>query len=137
MNPTETGRTGLRTGGELSPKQEAVAVSLAAGMTLQAAAAKHKAGLTTVKTWLYTLPAFGRRVSDLRGEMTAAALGRLIDGMASAADTLGYLARQGKSETVRLMAARAVIEMGTRMREAAQLEERVAALENGQRGAAR
>lgn len=137
MNPTESGRTGPRTGGELSPKQEAVAVSLAAGMTIQAAAAKHKAGLTTVKTWLSTLPAFPRRVSELRGEMTTQALGRLIDGMTSAADTLGFLARKGKSETVRLMAARAVIELGTKMREAAQLEERVAALENGQRGTTR
>jgi hypothetical protein len=32
--------------------------------------------------------------------MTARALGRLVDSMASAADTLGYLSRKGKSEMV-------------------------------------
>ena len=34
-------------------------------------------------------------------------------------------------ETVRLGAARAVIEMGTRLREAVELEERIASLESG------
>ena len=79
------------------------------------------------------MPAFGRRVAELRAEMTARALGRLADGMAGAAETLGYLSRKGKSETVRLGAARAILELGNKLREAVELESRIAALETGQR----
>jgi hypothetical protein len=43
-----------------------------------------------------------RRVTELRGEMTGRALGRLVDAMASAAEALSYLSRKGKSGMVRL-----------------------------------
>lgn len=119
------------TGPDLPPKQEAAALALARGQSLKEAAKASGAGERTIKTWTATVPAFGRRVSELRGELTAQALGRLVDGMTSAADTLGFLARKGKSETVRLMAARAVLELGTKLREAVELEQRIAALENG------
>ena len=124
----EIGLNGLEYG-VLSPKQEAAAFALAAGATLDEAASKSGAGLTTIKTWGTTIPAFSHRVSELRGEMTARALGRLVDSMASAADTLGFLSRKGKSEMVRLSAARAVIELGVKLRETVDLEERIAALE--------
>ncbi|HJZ59658.1 MAG TPA: hypothetical protein VKE74_32235 [Gemmataceae bacterium] len=84
----ETGLNGLTCGG-LTPKQEAAAFALAAGATLDEAASQSGAGLTTIKTWGATIPAFSRRVTELRGEMTARALGRLVDSMASAAETLG------------------------------------------------
>jgi hypothetical protein len=84
----------------------------------------------TIKTWLAAVPAFKDRIDELRGEMTARALGRLIVNMTSAADTLGYLSRMGKSEMVRLGSARAVLELGTRMRETIELEERIRALES-------
>ncbi len=128
---TETGLNGLGQTG-LSPKQEAAAFALAAGATLDEAAQKSGAGLTTIKTWGTTIPAFSRRVSELRGEMTARALGRLVDSMASAAETLGFLSRKGKSEMVRLSAARAVIELGVKLRETVELEQRIAALEGAQ-----
>ncbi len=113
----------------LSPRQEAVAISVAAGMTLAAASRKAGVGERTVKTWSGTCPAFRRRVMELRSEMTTQALGRLVDGMTSAADTLGYLARNARSETVRLGAARAVLELATKLRESIELEERIARLE--------
>jgi len=119
---------------DLSPKQEAAALALAAGQTLCGAARQSGAGERTIKTWTATVPAFGRRVAELRSEMTARALGRLADGMASAADTLGFLSRKGKSEMVRLSAARAILELGNKLREAVELEARIAALEAGQRG---
>ena len=56
-------------------------------------------------------------------------LGRLVDGMASAAEALGYLCRKGKSELVLFSAARAVLELGHKLREPVELEERIAALE--------
>lgn len=113
----------------LPPKQEAAALALAAGRTVMEAAKAAGAGERTVKTWLHDLPAFARRVAELRAEMTSRAVGRLADGMADAADTLGFLCRKARSETVRLGAARALLELGVRVREAVELEERVAALE--------
>lgn len=115
--------------GGLPPKQEAAALALAAGHTLREASRASGAGERTIKTWTATLPAFTKRVSELRAEMTGRALGRLADNMASAAETLGYLSRKGKSEMVRLSAARAVLELGARLRESVELEERLAALE--------
>src|SRR6476469_1865789 len=114
--------------GELTPKQEAAALALAAGCTQPEAARSAGCGARTIKTWLHDRPAFGRRVAELRAEMTARALGRLADGMAFAADALRKLL-SAKSETVRLGAARAVLELGTRLRESVELEGRLAALE--------
>jgi hypothetical protein len=118
--------------GAFSPRQEAVALGVASGLSLAVAARKAKVGVATAKHWSATLPAFRRRVQELRAEMTSQALGWLVDGMASAADTLGYLSRMGKSEMVRLGAARAVLEVANKTREALELEARIAALEQRQ-----
>jgi hypothetical protein len=118
-----------RENGGLSPKQEAAALSLAVGRTIEDAAGESGAGSRTIRTWLRDEPAFPRRVSELRAEMTARAVGRLADGMASAADTLGYLCRKARSETVRLGAARALLELGNKLRESVELEDRLTALE--------
>ena len=127
----ETVGNGLQNGIFLSPKQEAAALALAAGSTLDEAAQKSGAGVTTIKRWLHEQPNLRRRVNELRSELTSRALGRLVDGMVSAADTLGFLCRKGKSEMVRLSAARAIIELGSRLRENVELEERIAVLEQG------
>ena len=82
-----------------------------------------------IKTWLATQPTFLWRIQELRSEMTVRALGKLVDGMVNAAETLGFLCREGKSEMVRLSAARAVLELATKIRETVELEERIAALE--------
>src|SRR5262245_26416762 len=105
----ESARNGTGNG-ELTPKQEAAALALAAGATITAAARKTGAGETTLKRWLREQPALARRVADLRAEMTSRALGRMTDGMAEAADTLRRLLK-GKSENVRLGAARALLEL--------------------------
>jgi hypothetical protein len=100
---------------------------LAAGTTLRVACRKDNVGETTVKRWLKD-PLFLRRVTELRSEMTNRALGRLCDGMAFAADALRKLL-SAESESVRLGAARAVLELGTKLRESVELEQRVTALE--------
>lgn len=115
--------------GVLSPKMEAAALAMAKGCNLRDAARESGAGERTIKTWTATSPAFTHRINDLRGEMTARALGRLVDAMTSAADTLGYLSRKGKSETVRLSASRTVLEMASKLRETWELEQRIIALE--------
>lgn len=120
------------TKGPLPAKQESAALSLAAGMTQETAAEESGAGVRTIKTWLATRPVFRSRIRFLRAEMTNRALGRLTDQMVSAATTLGYLSVHATSESTRLSAARAVIELGTRLRETVELEERIAALESHQ-----
>ncbi|HEV8066853.1 MAG TPA: hypothetical protein VGP76_03885 [Planctomycetaceae bacterium] len=104
-------------------------LALASGRIVEQAARASNSGARTIKTWLHDQPAFARRVIDLRAEMTSRALGRLVDAMASAAETLGHLSRKGKSEMVRLSAARAVLELATKLRENTELEERLAVLE--------
>ena len=116
----------------LKPKQELAALALAAGRTQDEAAQESGSGTRTIKTWLATHPDFSRRIQELRQEMTARALGKLVDGMVSAADTLGFLCRKGKSEMVRLSAARAILELGTKLRESIELEERISELEGRQ-----
>ena len=118
--------------GSWSPKQEVVALALASGESLRDAAKKTGVGMSTAKTWL-TNGAFAGRVQELRAEMTARALGRLVDGMVSAADTLGYLSRKGKSEMVRLSASRSVIELGVKLKDSVELEQRIAVLEANQK----
>jgi hypothetical protein len=113
-----------------SPRQEAVALGVASGLSLAAAARSAKVGGPTAKRWSRLVPAFRRRVQELRTEMTSQALGRLVDAMVGAADTLSDLSRKGKSEMVRLGAARAILELANRTRETVELEEHLQALES-------
>ena len=53
----------------LPPRQEAVALALAAGRSLREAAQECKVGETTIKRWLSTEKAFVRRVTELRREL--------------------------------------------------------------------
>lgn len=112
----------------LTPKQEAVALLLAGGRTLAEAADESGTGQRTISTWLAALPAFRERVQALRGELTASAAGRLAGAMSAAVDTLRALL-DGESETVRCSAARAILDVGVRVREQVELEQRLAALE--------
>jgi hypothetical protein len=117
-----------RENGPLTPKQEAAALALAAGATRAEAAGAARCGERTIRTWQAERPEFARRVAELRAEMSARACGRLADGMAAAADALRALLK-ARSETVRLGAARALLELGVKLRESVELEERVRALE--------
>jgi hypothetical protein len=60
--------------------------------------------------------------------MIGRALGKMADGMAEAAGTLRELLT-AESESVRLGAARSLLELGVKLRESVELEERLAALE--------
>ncbi|HEY1378985.1 MAG TPA: hypothetical protein VGF55_19445 [Gemmataceae bacterium] len=106
---------------------DALAVALAAGRTVRDAATAAGVGERTA-TRRTADPAFQRRVVALRGEMVKAALGRMTDGMTEAADTLRALLH-ATSESVRLGAARALVELACKLRESADLAERVEVLE--------
>jgi hypothetical protein len=106
---------------------EALALALATGQTLRAAAgAVGVAERTATRRWAD--PAFRRRVAQLRGELVGLALGKLADGMADAAARLRQLL-DAQSEAVRLGACRALLELGVKLRESVELEERLQALE--------
>jgi hypothetical protein len=106
---------------------DALALALAGGKSLRdAAVAAGIAERTATRRWAE--PAFRRHVAELRTEMVTQALGRIADGMADAAATLRKLLK-AKSESVRLSACRALLELGVKLRESVELEERFAELE--------
>jgi HEAT repeat protein len=110
---------------------EALALAVASGQSLRdAAGAVGVSERTAARRWADA--DFRRRVSALRGDMVQRCVGRMADGMAEAADVLRQLL-SAESESVRLGAARSLLELGVKLRESAELEERVAALER-QRG---
>jgi hypothetical protein len=73
-------------------------------------------------------PDFARRVSDLRTELVNASVGKLAAAAATAADTLTELLGAAIPPTVRLQAARTVLEL-VRVAFDASVEERIASLE--------
>ena len=108
----------------------ALIASLAAGKTVDEAARDAHVSPTTVFRRLQDAT-FKAQVSQVRGEMLARAVGTLADASTAAAEALCALAQGAISENVRLGAARAVLELGARLREQAELEERIATLEAG------
>jgi hypothetical protein len=110
---------------------EALALAVASGQTLRAAAEAAGIGERTA-TRRWADPDFRRRVAELRADMVSRSLGRMADGMAEAADVLRQLLA-AESESVRLGAARSLMELGVKLRESVALEERLAALEGAER----
>jgi hypothetical protein len=106
---------------------EALLAALAAGKTSAEAADMAGVSPRTIARRL-TDPAFRQRLAELRGEMVSRASGRMADSMTEAADTLRALL-QAEAESTRLGAARSILELGNKLRDAVELEERLAALE--------
>ena len=112
--------------------EAALLVALASGMTVRDAAVAAGIGERTA-TRRVTDPGFRRQVAQLRAHMVQRALGRLADASVQAVDTLRALL-SAEADTVKLGAARAILELGNRLRETVELEERIAALEQQQTG---
>ena len=118
-------------GRSLTPRQEAAAVRLAAGDTIIAAAKSAGAGEKTVRNWLESTPAFQRRITELRDQLTSETVGRLVSSMTSAADALREIVDDYESPpAVRIRAASEILTHAVRLRETAELAARVAALES-------
>jgi hypothetical protein len=106
---------------------DALLLALASGKSYRDAAAEVGVSVKTVQRRMSDA-AFRARVSELRGAMVSEASGRLARAMSGAAGALeGLLTAEG--ESVRLSAARSVLEFGVKIRESAELEQRVVALE--------
>src|SRR5262245_50392798 len=102
-------------------------MALAAGATVCQAA--ERAGLSVRTAYRRLAEAsFRQRVAELRAEMVERAVGKMADGMAEAADTLRQLLR-ADAESVRLGAARSMLELGNKLRESVELEQRLVELE--------
>jgi len=110
-----------------SNADDALAAALAAGKSHRDAAAAAGVSEKTVYRRIKD-SAFRARVAELRAGMTAAALGRLTDGMTAASDALNRLVAH-RNPDVRHKAAVKVIELGIKLREQAELEERLARVE--------
>lgn len=107
----------------------ALIVAFAAGCSQVEAA--ERAGVhrsTAARRWAG--PTFRREVERTRSEMMRRAAGHLADGAVEAAQTLRSLLDSSHPPTVRLGAARSILELSIRTLEAVELERRIAALED-------
>ena len=108
-------------------KKNEVALALAAGTPVAEIAERTGVGERTIHRWRED-PAFRQLIRGYRAEMTERALGRLADGMTEAADTLRALLT-AVSESIRLNAAKAVLEIGNKLHELQDIEQRIGDLE--------
>lgn len=106
---------------------EALALALATGRTVEEAALQAGVAQRTAYRRLAD-PDFRQHVAELRTEMVGRALGKMADAMTEAADTLRELLT-AEADTVKLGASRSILELGTKLREGVELEERLTALE--------
>jgi hypothetical protein len=107
---------------------ERLLIALACGASVENAARSLDVSARTVYRRLAD-PAFRHRLQDLRADMVQRTAGALTAAGPEAVRTLLALQKDGAPPAVRLGAARAVLELGVKMRETAELAERIAALE--------
>src|SRR5262249_47455294 len=108
--------------------EDALSLALACGASVENAARQCGLCERTVYRRL-TEPDFKRRLQELRAEFVQRTAGALTAAATEAVRTLLELQKPSHSGTVRLGAARAILELGMKLREVAELEERIAALE--------
>ena|SRR5579871_4619234 len=103
-------------------------LALACGASPEHAAQKAGLSVRTVYRRLGEAP-FREQVQQVRAEMVRRAAGLLTAAGLTSIKTLTELQESASSETVRLGAARAVLELGSKLRDTAELHDRVATLE--------
>jgi hypothetical protein len=107
---------------------EQLLMALACGATVDNAA--RQAGISPATAYRRLAdPAFGQRLQQLRDDMVSRTAATLTAAASEAVRTLLELLKNPTSSAVRLAAARAVLEIGMKLRERADLEVRLAALE--------
>jgi hypothetical protein len=103
-------------------------LALACGATLETAAAKAGVSLRTAKRRLAD-PDFEGKLKTLRWEMVQRASGMMTASMGESIKTLIVLQKEPLPPTARLGAARAILEIGLRVRDQVELEQRLAHME--------
>ncbi|MBI1900953.1 MAG: hypothetical protein HYS13_07565 [Planctomycetia bacterium] len=107
---------------------EQLLLSLACGASAENAARKAGVCERTVYRRLDD-PEFQRRLRKLKTEILQRGVAMITAAQLDAVRTLVELQGHAQAESVRLGAARAILEMGAKLRETVELEERMAALE--------
>jgi lambda repressor-like predicted transcriptional regulator len=115
-------------GGGRDTARAVVVAGLAAGLTKGEVARQATVSDRTLRRWL-AQDDFRRQVEDARAELISRTVGRLADATTDAVATLRALLDTNYPPSVRLGAARAILEMATRYREAETMEQRLATLE--------
>ncbi len=115
-------------GGNRKNADHVFLTTLAGGETIENAA---KAAGISERTAYRRLkdPEFSQQLQDLRADMVSRATGMLTAAATQAVTTLQELQHEDTPPAVRLGAARAVLELGMKLRESSELAERIAALE--------
>ena len=108
--------------------EETLLMSLACGSTVETAAIKSGRSTRTVYRRLED-PEFRRHLQKYRLEMRKRACGMLAAGTMEAAKTLISLLGSGHSSTARLGSARAVLDLGLKLNQAIELEDRMTKIE--------
>jgi CheY-specific phosphatase CheX len=111
-----------------SRSDEAILMALACGANVENAAQSAGVSASTVKRRLLE-PEFLQRLQAMRADMVQRATGMLTAAALESVKTLLTLQTDVTPPSVRLGAARAVLELGVRLRETAELHERIAAME--------
>jgi hypothetical protein len=108
--------------------EDKLLLTMACGATVENAARQCQLSKRTVYRRIEE-PDFRRRLQAMRTDMVQRTSGALTAAGSEAVRTLLELLKGAKAEAVRLGAARSVLEIGMKAREFAELEERLAALE--------
>ncbi len=107
---------------------EVLLATLACGATLEVAAQKAGASRTTAHRRMQD-PEFRKRLQEVRSDMVKRAAGTLTAASTEAIKTLLSLQQPSTPYATRLGAARSILEIGIKMREVADMDERLTALE--------
>jgi hypothetical protein len=108
--------------------EDGLLLALACGATVEAASRQCGLAERTIYRRLQA-PEFRRQLQEVRTDMVRRSAGMLTAAASSAVTTLLALQKDSVPPAVRLGAARAVLEIGIKVREMADLEARIAALE--------
>ena len=103
-------------------------LALACGATVEKAAEKAQVSVRTVYRRIAE-PSFQQQLHRIRADMVHRAASMLTAAAMEAIKTLMDLQSAATPAAVRLGAARAILDLGTKLRESSELEDRVAELE--------
>ncbi|AWM36965.1 hypothetical protein GobsT_51550 [Gemmata obscuriglobus] len=115
-------------GDRVKKNDDKLLLALACGATVEAAAKQCELTDRTVYRRLND-PAFKSRLAELRGDMVRRCAGMLTAAAGEAVRTLLSLQGSSTPPATRLGAARAILELGLKVREVAELEVRMSELE--------
>jgi HEAT repeat protein len=108
--------------------EDRLLIALACGATVDTAAKQCEIAVRTIYRRLKD-PEFQTRLQAIRAEMVQRAAGMLTAAASGAVRTLLSLQKESVAAAVRLGAARAILEIGIKLREMVDLETRLTALE--------